>query len=72
MAYHPHHNAEVRFSPEKKQKLRLDCMIAEITHDEIDRALKKRPRIGDTNVPTQTYGSSNWGTPLTPGAWTES
>jgi hypothetical protein len=30
------------FSLENKQKLSPDCMIAEITHEEIDRALKKR------------------------------
>jgi hypothetical protein len=28
------------FSSENKQKLRPDCMIVEITHEEIDRALK--------------------------------
>jgi hypothetical protein len=28
-------------------------MIVEITHEEIDRALKKRTRNGDTNIPTQ-------------------
>jgi hypothetical protein len=43
------------FSPEKKE-LRPDCMIVEITHDEIDRALKKRTRNGDTSVPTQING----------------
>jgi hypothetical protein len=31
-------------------------MIVEITHEEIDRALKKWTRNGDTNVPTQIYG----------------
>jgi hypothetical protein len=66
------------FSPETKQKLRPDCMIVEITNDEIDRALKKRTRNGDTNVPTQINGRPRniWlielGTPLTPGTWTRS
>jgi hypothetical protein len=43
------------FSPENhcKQKLRPDCMIVEIAHEEIDRALKKRTRNGDNKVPTQ-------------------
>jgi hypothetical protein len=36
------------FSPEKKQKLRPDCIIVDITNDEIDRALKKRACNGDT------------------------
>jgi hypothetical protein len=44
------------FSPENKQKLRPDCMIVEITNDEIDRVLKKRTRNADTNVPTQING----------------
>jgi hypothetical protein len=44
------------FSPENKQKLRPDCMIVEITNDEIDRALKKRTRNGDTNIPVQING----------------
>jgi hypothetical protein len=43
-------------SPENEQKLRPDCMIVEVTHDEIDRALKKRTRNEDTNVPTQING----------------
>jgi hypothetical protein len=41
------------FSFENKRKLRPDCMIVEITNDEIDRALRKRTRNGDTNIPTQ-------------------
>jgi hypothetical protein len=31
-------------------------MIVENTHEEIDRALKKRTRNGDTNIPTQITG----------------
>jgi hypothetical protein len=31
-------------------------MIVEITNDEIDRALKKQTRNGDTNIPTQING----------------
>jgi hypothetical protein len=31
-------------------------MIVEITHEEFDRALKKRTRNGDSNVPTQING----------------
>jgi hypothetical protein len=66
------------FSPEIKQKLGPDCMIVEITHEEFDRALKKKTRNGDNNVSTQIkgrpgkYGSWSWGTPLTPGTWTRS
>jgi hypothetical protein len=45
-----------KFSPENKQKLRPGCMIVEITHDEIDRALNKRTRNGDTIVPAQING----------------
>jgi hypothetical protein len=44
------------FSPENKQKLRPDCMIVEITKDEIDRALKKSNRNGNTSIPTQITG----------------
>jgi hypothetical protein len=44
------------FSPENIQYLRPDCMIVEITHEEIDRALKKRTRNGDNEVPTQING----------------
>jgi hypothetical protein len=44
------------FSPENKQKLRPDCMIVEIRHEEIDRTLKKRTRNGDNKVPTQING----------------
>jgi hypothetical protein len=40
----------VYFSPENKKKIRPDCMIVEITHDEFDRALKKRTRNGDNKV----------------------
>jgi hypothetical protein len=53
-------------------------MIVEITNDEIDRALKKRPCNGDINIPTQImadpgkYGLSSWGTPPTPDTWTKS
>jgi hypothetical protein len=42
-------------SPEKKN-LTKDCMIVEITDDEIGRALKKSTRNGDTHVPTQING----------------
>jgi hypothetical protein len=44
------------FFPENKQKLLPDCMTLEITHDEIDRAFKKRTRTGDTNILTQIDG----------------
>jgi hypothetical protein len=44
------------FSHINKKKLRPDCMIGEIKHDEIYRALKKRNRNGDTTVPTQIIG----------------
>jgi hypothetical protein len=44
------------FSPENIQKLRPDCMIVEITHEKIDRALKKGTRNGDNKVPTQING----------------
>jgi hypothetical protein len=45
------------FSPENKQKLSPDCMIVEITHEEIDRALKKtQTRNGDNKVSTQING----------------
>jgi hypothetical protein len=43
-------------SPEIKLKLRPDSMIVEITHEEIDRALKKRTRNGDSKVPIQING----------------
>jgi hypothetical protein len=43
-------------SSENKQKLRPDCMIVEITNDEIARAIEKRARNGDTNIPTQING----------------
>jgi hypothetical protein len=62
--------------PDSKQRLRPECMIVVIIHDEINRALKKRNRNGDTNVPTQMNGRPRnfWliesgGTPLTPGSW---
>jgi hypothetical protein len=41
------------FFPENKQKVRPDCMIVDITNNEIDGALKKRTRNGDINIPTQ-------------------
>jgi hypothetical protein len=47
-------------SPENKKKLLPDCKIMEITHDEIDRALKKMADPGK-------HGLSSWSTPLTPG-----
>jgi hypothetical protein len=34
-------------------------MIVEITHEEIDRALKKRTRNGDSNIPTQIKTQEN-------------
>jgi hypothetical protein len=43
------------FSPKNKEKLHPDCMIGEITRDEIDRALKNRSH-EDTNAPTQING----------------
>jgi hypothetical protein len=64
------------FSPENKQKLRPDCMIPEITNDDVDRAPKKQTRNGETNIPTQVdpgrYGLLSWDTPLTPDTWTKS
>jgi hypothetical protein len=48
----PNTMQKCNFSPENKQNLRPDCMIVEITNDEIDMALKKRTLIGDTNIPT--------------------
>jgi hypothetical protein len=44
------------FSPENKQKLRPYCMIVDITNNEIDGALKKRTRNGDTNISNQING----------------
>jgi hypothetical protein len=74
----PNTMQKCEFSPENKEKLRPDCMIVEITHDEIDRALKKRTRDRDTVVPTQINGRPRkirlieLGYSSTPGTWTRS
>jgi hypothetical protein len=39
------------FPLENKQQLSSDRMIVGITHEEIDKALKKRTQNGDNNIP---------------------
>jgi hypothetical protein len=52
----PNTTQKCGFSHENKPKPCPDCMTVKITNDEIDRALQKRTRNGDINVPTRRNG----------------